>query len=66
MEVAWPIFCDRRQPQNKRIGSIIRLRTDHNFVVADSGTEGIEKIVAQRPDLIFLDLFIPGIDGFEF
>ena len=28
-------------------------------------SQGIEKIVDQRPDLIFLDLFIPGIDGFE-
>ena len=53
-------------PQNQTyLGRIIRLRTDHRFVVAGSGPEGIEKIVAQRPDLIFLDLFIPGIDGFE-
>ena len=53
-------------PQNQTyLSRIIRLRTDHEFVVAGSGPEGIEKIVDQRPDLIFLDLFIPGIDGFE-
>ena len=53
-------------PQNQTyLSRIIRLRTDHEFAVAGSGPEGIEKIVAQRPDLIFLDLFIPGIDGFE-
>ena len=53
-------------PQNQTyLSRIIRLRTAHEFAVAGSGPEGIEKIVAQRPDLIFLDLFIPGIDGFE-
>ena len=53
-------------PQNQRyLGRIIRLRTKHLFYVASSGPEGIEQIVAERPDLIFLDLFLPGIDGFE-
>ena len=53
-------------PQNQtHLGRIIRLRTNHLFKVASSGSEGIEQIVAERPDLIFLDLFLPGIDGFE-
>ena len=53
-------------PQNQTyLGRIIRLRTKHLFNVASSGPEGIEQIVAKRPDLIFLDLFLPGIDGFE-
>ena len=53
-------------PQNQTyLGRIIRLRTKHLFNVASSGPEGIEQIVAERPDLIFLDLFLPGIDGFE-
>ena len=46
-------------PQNQTyLGRIIRLRTAHEFVIAGSGPEGIEKIVAQRPDLIFLDFDI--------
>ena len=53
-------------PQNQRyLGRIIRLRTKHLFHVASSGPEGIEQIVTKRPDLIFLDLFLPGINGFE-
>ncbi len=53
-------------PQNQKyIERIIRLRTKHKLDFAASGNEGIEKMVARRPDLIFLDLFIPGIDGFE-
>ena len=53
-------------PQNQRyLGRIVRLRTKHIFQAAGSGPEGIEQIVAKRPDLIFLDLFLPGINGFE-
>lgn len=32
---------------------------------AESGEQGIELIQAQRPDLIFLDLRMPGMDGVE-
>jgi CheY-like chemotaxis protein len=53
-------------PQNQKyLERIIRHRTQHDLEFARSGPEGIERIVAQRPDLIFLDLFIPEIDGFE-
>lgn len=30
-----------------------------------TGEEGLEKAVEMRPDLILLDLILPGIDGFE-
>lgn len=29
------------------------------------GEEGIEKIKKEKPDLVLLDLLLPGIDGFE-
>jgi CheY-like chemotaxis protein len=32
---------------------------------ADDGVRGIEMVNAERPDLIFLDLRMPGIDGVE-
>jgi two-component system LytT family response regulator len=31
----------------------------------DSGEEAIEQIVQQTPDLLFLDIQMPGVDGFE-
>ena len=53
-------------PQNQKyLERIVRLRTQHALDFASSGPDGIEKIVANRPELIFLDLFIPGIDGFD-
>ena len=32
---------------------------------AIDGEEGIKKIKSEKPDLILLDLILPGIDGFE-
>ena len=31
----------------------------------DNGMEGIEKINALRPDILFLDIHLPGINGFQ-
>ncbi|MGZ5076806.1 MAG: response regulator [Methylobacter sp.] len=43
------------------------LEEDGNFSVreAENGLQGIEMALAERPDLIFLDLRMPGIDGVE-
>jgi CheY-like chemotaxis protein len=38
---------------------------DYDVVPAASGAEGIELVRAQRPDLIFLDLHMPGMTGVE-
>ena len=53
-------------PQSRRyVERIVQHRTSHKIAFAATSDEGIEKIVEQRPDLIFLDLFLPGMDGFE-
>lgn len=37
----------------------------YSVVTAVSGTEGVEKAVILKPDLIILDLMMPDMDGFE-
>ncbi len=59
------LMIDDSPHNQKYLERIVRLRTPHALDFAGSGPAGIEKIVANRPELIFLDLFIPGIDGFE-
>ena len=41
------------------------IREDFEVSEAVDGEEGIRKIKEEKPDLILLDLILPGIDGFE-
>jgi signal transduction histidine kinase/DNA-binding NarL/FixJ family response regulator len=38
---------------------------DHDVEVAEDGPSGIERALAWQPDVIVLDLNMPGMDGFE-
>ena len=40
-------------------------KENYNVFEAIDGEEGIKKIKEKNPDLILLDLLLPGIDGFE-
>ena len=46
---------------------IARKLSDENFEIeqAIDGEEGMKKIKQLKPDLVLLDLILPGIDGFE-
>lgn len=46
---------------------IVRKLLEENFdtVEAIEGEEGIKKIKEEKPDLVLLDLILPGMDGFE-
>jgi len=48
-------------------GAFKLILEDEGYVVreAESGAEGLEMVQAERPDLIFLDLRMPGLDGVE-
>lgn len=36
-----------------------------NIILAKNGTQGIEKIIKFKPDLILLDIIMPGMSGFD-
>lgn len=40
-------------------------RAGYTVVVAHDGAEALEKIKAERPDLVLLDLIMPKMNGFE-
>ncbi len=46
---------------------ITRKVTNEGFNVSEAidGEEGIKKIKEEKPDMVLLDLILPGIDGFE-
>jgi len=40
-------------------------RHGHDVRTADTGEDGLRELRSSRPDLVVLDLMLPGIDGFE-
>jgi DNA-binding response OmpR family regulator len=40
-------------------------RQGHTIHAAESGEEGLTRLRADAPDIVVLDLMLPGIDGFE-
>lgn len=41
------------------------LRDDYDVSVASSGSEALEEVENFRPDVIILDMMMPGMDGLE-
>jgi len=37
----------------------------YEVITANSGTEALAQVQAQEPDLLVLDVVMPGMDGFE-
>ncbi len=51
---------------DQRLILAMRLKKDGFTVLeAENGLKGLEKAVKEKPDLILLDIIMPGIDGLE-
>jgi DNA-binding response OmpR family regulator len=48
-----------------KLTSLIFEGSGAQAITARDGVEGMGKLLTQRPDLIILDIMMPGIDGFE-
>jgi len=46
------------------IGFILR-KNGHEVIEARTGEEGVELAVKEKPDLVLMDIQLPGIDGLE-
>lgn len=53
------------EPNNMMLLTIILKKYGHEPIKAFTGEEGLEKVAVSRPDLILMDIRLPGIDGLE-
>ena len=49
--------------QNRYLATFLLEQRGHEVVHAESGPRGLELAAAARPDLILLDIQLPGMDG---
>ncbi|OQX88350.1 hypothetical protein B6D60_02285 [candidate division KSB1 bacterium 4484_87] len=49
----------------QRILSFVLEKEGYEVEIANNGAEGLDKARASKPDLIFTDLMMPVMDGFE-
>jgi two-component system, sensor histidine kinase and response regulator len=52
-------------PTNLGLMSEYLTRHNYDVVLSQSGEDALQKAVLERPDIILLDIMMPGIDGFE-
>ena len=53
------------QEDNRQIIRDLLSATDYEIIEAESGEEALAAVAKQRPDLILMDIQLPGIDGYE-
>jgi CheY-like chemotaxis protein len=58
------VFCEDDPVIARLIHASLR-STEHEVFLAVDGVEGMATIARERPDAVFADIHMPGIDGFE-
>lgn len=49
----------------RRTAETLLRREGYEVITADDGFEALSKIVDNRPDIIFLDIMMPRLDGYQ-
>ena len=53
------------EPRNVQVVGALLLKHGHEVIAASSGPEALAKLEFAKPDLILLDVMMPGMTGFE-
>ncbi|MGP1665161.1 MAG: response regulator, partial [Rhodanobacter sp.] len=59
------IFIIDDSPTDVRVLTTLLERAGHQVVAVGTAEEGIERVRAELPDLVIMDVIMPGINGFQ-
>jgi adenylate cyclase len=65
MERTWKILAVDDTPQNLKVLDAILAPRGYAVTSATSGAEALQKVQMETPDLILLDILMPGMSGYE-
>lgn len=58
------LIVDDSPTEVKKISSLLE-KNKHEVLTADNGADGVATARAQKPDLILMDVVMPGLNGFQ-
>jgi twitching motility two-component system response regulator PilH len=59
------IFIVDDSPTDVRVFTTLLERAGHQVVAVSSAEEGIERVRREQPDLVIMDVIMPGMNGFQ-
>jgi adenylate cyclase len=65
MERSWKILVVDDTPQNIRVLDAILAPRGYTVIPATTGAEALQRVQSEAPDLILLDILMPGMSGYE-
>lgn len=52
-------------PQLRRLMELGLKREGYQVITAETGEQGVQKVLTEKPDLVLMDVMMPDMDGFE-
>jgi DNA-binding response OmpR family regulator len=65
MEMAKKILVIEDDPATSRLVDYSLRHAGYEVITSSNGLEGIRKARTESPDIVILDVMLPGLDGFE-
>jgi CheY-like chemotaxis protein len=59
------LYVEDNEDNAAMLRAWLELESDLEIIVATDGAQGVQLAAREAPDLVLMDLYLPGMDGFE-